>query len=257
LPDGGIRVWDLESKKSSDLSRQERSTVGSTSFTAIIRSHGIYKPWTAISPDGKGLLTGIGNDSMLWWNLDDLSETPLRLEGKDALFSRNGNVLVTLLDRSIKVWTPKGRSLKGEMAVEGTIGFLSPLALSDDGNTLALGSDPLTETENAIRLLDTRGGKLLGVCKGHTQGVRWLAFSPDGETLASVSDDSTLRFWNVDTQQELLSIRRLAEPIREILFSPDGNWLVAKTTGGLRLLDGTRDHATSKPATAGHSAAGP
>ena len=74
-----------------------------------------------------------------------------------------------------------------------------------------------------------------------------MAITPDAETLASVSDDSTLRFWNVRTQQELLSFRRLTEPIREILFSPDGNWLVAKTTGGLRLLDGSQDDDLRKP----------
>lgn len=178
---------------------------------------------------------------MLWWNLREPAEEPVRLEGKGALFSRNGSVLVTLHDGSIKVWAPQERSLKAELPVEAGLGFLIPLALSDDGNILAVGSDPLTETENAIRLWDTRNGKHLGVCKGHTQGVRWLAFSPGAETLASVSDDSTLRFWNVRTQQELLSIRRLAEPVREILFSPDGNWLAGKTTSGLRLLDGSSE----------------
>lgn len=182
---------------------------------------------------------------MLWWNLQDSSEAPVCLEAKGALFSLNGKVLVTLHDRSIKVWIPESRSLKAELPVEIDLGFLAPLALSDDGNTLAVGSDPLTESENAIRLWDTGNGKLLGVCKGHTQGLRWLAFSPDGETLASVSDDSTLRFWNVRTQQELLSIRRLSEPIREILFSPDGNWLAARTTSGLRLLDASRDRGAA------------
>lgn len=189
------------------------------------------------------------------WNLQDPSEAPLRLEGKGALFSRNGNVLVTLHDRSIKTWIPKTRSLKAELPVEAGFGFLAPLAPSDDGDTLAVGSDPVAETENAIHLWDTRNGKLFGVCKGHTQGVRWLAFSPDGETLASVSDDSTLRFWNVRTQQELLSIRRLAEPLREILFSPDGNWLVAKTLGGLHLLDGSTDHEAGKKTAFGNGPA--
>ncbi|MGA2656498.1 MAG: protein kinase [Verrucomicrobiota bacterium] len=240
LPDGGIRVWDLQSRKSVDIRSQEMSRSGTTNSSTDIKSHGIHKSWTAISPDGATLLTGGGNNSMLSWNLQDPSEAPVRFEGKGALFSRNGNVLVTLHDRSIKAWIPKTRSLKAELPVETGLGFLAPLALSDDGNTLAVGSDPVTETENAIRLWDTRDGKLFGVCKGHTQGVRWLAFSPGGETLATVSDDSTLRFWNVRTQQELLSIRRLAEPIREILFSPDGNWLAAKTAKGLRLLDGSR-----------------
>ena len=115
-------------------------------------------------------------------------------QGKGALFSRNGAVVVTLHDRSIKVWNPTTRSLKAEFPLAADFGFGTPLALSDDGGILAVGSNPIAETENAIRLWDTHNGKLLGVCKGHTQGVRWLAFSPDGETLASVSDDSTLRF---------------------------------------------------------------
>jgi hypothetical protein len=36
-------------------------------------------------------------------------------------------------------------------------------------------------------------------------------------------------------------IQRLVDPILDILFSPDGQWLAAKTTTGLRLLDGSRD----------------
>ncbi len=237
LPDGSIRVWDLRSRKSVD--RGPKSKFSATDSSADTKTLGVHKFWTAISADGTALLTGAGNNSMLWWNLQDPSAEPAHLEGKGALFSRNGNFLVTLHDRSIKMWAPQGRSLKAELPLEISLGFLAPLALSDDGNILAVGSDPLTETENAIRLWSTKNGKLLGVCKGHTQGVRWLAFSPDAETLASVSDDSTLRFWNVRNQQELISIRRLAEPIRDILFSPDGNWLAAKTSVGLRLLDGS------------------
>jgi WD40 repeat protein len=229
LPEGGLRVWDLQSKKSVDLESQE-----------------MHRSWAAISPDGSTLLAGGNRDSVLWWNLQAPSEAPLRIQGKGALFSRNGAAVVTLHDGSIKVWNPTTRSLKAEFPVAADFGFGTPLTLSDDSGILAAGSNPITETENAIRLWDTHNGKLLGVCKGHTQGVRWLAFSPDGETLASVSDDSNLRFWNVRTQQELLSIQRLADPVRDILFSPDGHWLAAKTLRGLRLLDASGDRDAGK-----------
>ena len=224
LAEGRLRVWDLQSRKSVDL-----------------ESHEIHRTWAAISPDGSTLLAAEDKDTVLWWNLQAPSEAPLRIAGKGALFSRNGAVVVTLHDGSIKLWNPTTRSLKAEFPADADFGFGTALALSDNGNVLAVGSNPITETENAIRLWDTRSGKSLGVCKGHTQGVRWLALSPDGETLASASDDSTLRFWNVQTQQELLSTQRLDDPIREILFSPDGDWLVAKTASGLRLLDGSRE----------------
>jgi len=236
LPEGGIRVWDLPSRKSVDLG-----------------SHEIHRSWATIAPDGSTLLAGGNRGSVTWWNLLAPSEAPLRIAGKGALFSRNGAVVVTLHDRSIKLWNPTTRTLKAEFPITADFGFGTPLALSDNGGILAAGSNPIAETENAVRLWDTHNGKLLGLCKGHTQGVRWLAFSPDGETLASVGDDSTLRFWSVRTQQELLSIQRLADPVRDILFSPDGHWLAAKTLGGLRLLDGSGDRDAGKQTALGNS----
>jgi WD40 repeat protein len=239
LPKGGLRVWDLPSKKSVDLESQD-----------------IQKSWTVISPDGTALLAGAKGDSVLWWNLQDPSEAPARIEGKRALFARSANVLVTLHDHSIKAWSVKPRSLKADFPVEADLGFTAPMVLSDDGTLLAIGSNPVTEADNAIRLWDTHTGKLLGVCKGHTQGVRWLAFSPDGQTLASASSDSTLRLWDLRTQQELLSIQRLADPMSDILFSPDGNWLAGKTASGLHLLDGSADREAAKTMPSQRSPAG-
>ncbi|MBM3841443.1 MAG: hypothetical protein FJ398_26535 [Verrucomicrobia bacterium] len=123
--------------------------------------------------------------------------------------------------------------------MDANLSFFTAFTFSSDGRILVIGSEPINDPENAICLWDTKTGKLLGVCRGHTQGVRWLAFAPEGETLASVSDDSTLRFWNVRTQQELLSLRQLANPMKDIRFSPDGTWLAVKTTKGLQLFDGS------------------
>lgn len=236
LPEGGLRIWDLQTRKSADLPSPD-----------------LHLLWTAIAPDGSSLLAGAEADFMLWWNLRNPSAAPLRLEGRGALFARTGGVLVTFHAKSMKLWDPQARSLRAELPVEVGVDFPTPLAISDDGNLLAVGSNPMTETENAIRLWDLRSGRLRGVFKGHAEGVRWLAFSPDNETLASASSDSTLRFWDLRTQQELLSVQRLADPIGDILFSPDGNWLVGKTASGLRLLDGSRDQQAAKTAVPGWS----
>jgi WD40 repeat protein len=90
---------------------------------------------------------------------------------------------------------------------------------------------------------NTRTGKLIGICKGHTQGIGLLAFTPDGKTLVSVSSDSSLRFWSVSTQQELLAMKRIADPVQDLLFSPDGDWLILKTLTGLHLLNAAANPA--------------
>ena len=159
--------------------------------------------------------------------------------GDATRFSGDGKILLTLSDKSFKRWDAKTRAVVAEVTKNFTFGFFSAVALSSDGTVLAIGSDPVHDPENTIHLFDTQTGNLLGVCRGHTQGVRWLAFAPKGETLASVSDDSTLRFWNLRTQQELFSIRELANPARDIRFSSDGRWLAVKSMRGLRLLDGS------------------
>ncbi|HWQ91107.1 MAG TPA: protein kinase, partial [Clostridia bacterium] len=80
-PEGGLRVWDLESRKSVDL-----------------QSDAFHRSWAAIAPDGSTLLAGADRDSVLWWDLRAPSEAPLRMVGKGALFSRNGATVVTLHD---------------------------------------------------------------------------------------------------------------------------------------------------------------
>jgi len=218
----GFRVWDLQTTQAVQVTHPDNA-----------------KSWAVVSPDGASFLAAGKQDSLLWWNLREISEPPLRLPGKAALFSGDGKVLVTLINKSFKRWDATTRTAEAEFPIEVAYSYFAAMALSPDGSVLAAGSEAVNDPENAIRLWDTKTGKLLGVCRGHTQGVRWLAFAPEGETLASVSDDSTLRFWNVQTQQELLSIQQLANRMSDVRFSSNGKWLAVKTTKGLQLLDGS------------------
>ncbi|MBI4563215.1 MAG: hypothetical protein HY716_00790 [Planctomycetes bacterium] len=62
--------------------------------------------------------------------------------------------------------------------------------------------------------------------EGHT-GVVWcVTFSPDGATLASVSNDQKIRLWNVKTGKETRAIN-VFHPDLTVVFSPDGKTLAA------------------------------
>lgn len=50
-----------------------------------------------------------------------------------------------------------------------------------------------------IRIWDLKTGKRLLLLEGHLAGVSTIAWSPDSKTLASGSDDKSIRLWDVAT----------------------------------------------------------
>ncbi|OHV33689.1 hypothetical protein CC117_04715 [Parafrankia colletiae] len=69
---------------------------------------------------------------------------------------------------------------------------------------------------------------------GHTGWVRSVVFSPDGRTLASSSDDGTVRFWDMSDRT---NPTRLGEPLTghadamaAVAYSPDGRTLATSST---------------------------
>src|SRR4051812_5820208 len=68
------------------------------------------------------------------------------------------------------------------------------LAYSPDGKILAT-----SFFDGKITLRDADSGKELASLAGHKTNVFKVAFSPYGKSLASISQDKTLRLWDVAT----------------------------------------------------------
>lgn len=62
---------------------------------------------------------------------------------------------------------------------------------------------------------------------GHVGYVRAVAYSPDGQTLASAGDDGVIRFWDAITGEERRQLKGHTGVVSAIAFGPDGKTLAS------------------------------
>ncbi len=103
------------------------------------------------------------------------------------------------------------------------------VAYSLDGTRLATaGADGLA------KVWDAETGQELLTFDGQTAGLHSLAFSPDGQYIATSSDtpDSTVKVWDALTGEVILSLETDAGRAWGLDFSPDGDLLAVGGQGG-------------------------
>jgi WD40 repeat protein len=96
------------------------------------------------------------------------------------------------------------------------------LAFTPDSTVLAAAGG--NNDDFSIRLWDVINGQPLGTLGEHN-GIVWsVAFSPDGQLLASVSSDATAKIWDWRSKTLIKSLDFPAE-VSSVSFSPDGQIL--------------------------------
>ena len=96
------------------------------------------------------------------------------------------------------------------------------LAFTPDGSVVAAAGG--NAQDFAIHVWDVASGREIGTLGGHSNIVWDIAFSPDGEMLATVSSDRTakIRDWR---NGDILKILNFPAEVASVRFSPDGQIL--------------------------------
>jgi WD40 repeat protein len=145
------------------------------------------------SADGKSLIF-IGTTQAQVWDLASnktLRTFNFKFEIERATYSPQTGILAIAAQDQLELWnTSTGFK---EYAFPDHSVEITVIAFSPDGSRLAYGDD-----NGRLFLWDSNNRQLLKEFYGHTDKVRFLQFSPDGRTMLSISNDSTIRFWDLE-----------------------------------------------------------
>ena len=70
-------------------------------------------------------------------------------------------------------------------------------------------------------------GFIFSTCHGHTNIVRAMAWSPDGQNIASASDDATVRVWDVTTGRRIFTYLSHDSEVFAVAWSHDGQHIAS------------------------------
>ena len=226
--DGTARLWDATTGR-------ERHVL--TGHSGEVRS-------VAFGPEGRVVATGAEDGTVRLWSVATGQTTGAWEAHSDGVagvaLSPDGRTIATTGDNelSTRLWdAASGRMLR---VLHGHSERLYG-AFSADGRTIVLGGyiDPEFDVHYAAALWNVATGEVLRLLEGHSDRVIGATYSPDVRTVATESNDGTVRIWDSATGRELRLLQgyfdshKYLEGFRGLVFSPDGSTVATGSVGKL------------------------
>jgi len=240
--DKTLKLWSLQGKTNATFNGHEDEI---TSFS--------------FSPDGQKVISGSRDKTLKLWNLDGTQIKTFKGHTQSinsVTFSHDGRIIAsTSEDGMMKLWSINGKEIKtlydqgdgvsfspdaqtivihrnGDLILRRLDGSFiksysssysskQSLVFSSDGQIIHSAGFSGAVIYPSILEINTEKRVNLSFT-GHTNTVNSVSFSPDGKTLASGSEDKTVKIWNLENKNFQISNENEANEINEVSFSPNG-----------------------------------
>jgi len=143
----------------------------------------------------------------------------------ELVFSPDGKILAGGSGGApvkIRFWDTKTFTEKA-----GIDGVFASLSFSTDGKLIVSRG----MRDSSVHVVETDGGKDVLTIPGNEAWVQVVAFSPDGNLLASGNDDNALQVWDAKTGEMLKSMKGQTSEPSVLAFSPDSTVLASLGSG--------------------------
>jgi len=211
--DGSLQEWNLETgEQIGNGLRDEESGVSAA----------------VLSRNGKKIVSGGADGIVRLWDID-ASKMLTKWTGHVYFISSvcwnrdGGRILGGCYDGTTMVWDAEsGNTI---LAIKTVHGAVYSAIYSPDEMMIASGGR--SGDNGFISIWDANTGKLIAKPEGHIGNVCCLAWTADGKTLISGSDDSSIRTWNTTTWQQINVLTGHTQVVFALTLSPNGRILAS------------------------------